>query len=304
MRRALTMLFVAFHVALAHAQTDQDARKLFADGRAAMDRGDWADAETKLASAYDKLPGKGVAFNLAVCREHLGRLTSARDLFRRVAEAERSAGDEARAKIADDRIASVTTRLAHLRVVIAPSVHASVSIDAHANANAGEDVELDPGTHAVDVAALGFVALHDSVELREGEHRDYAPSLTPDAPAPVSVPIIRRSETPIVFAQPPHHARTAGIVTGVVGGSSLLTSAVFAIAAGSLYGSSSAYCNTTTNMCTAQRGVDLRNQSLSFGDASTATAIAGITLVAIGVVLWLVDGGGGHVARSNRSAGR
>jgi hypothetical protein len=276
----------------AHAQSrdsaeDDEARKLFAEARADMDRSDWASAEAKLRASYDKLQGKGVAFNLAVCREHLGKLASARDLFRHVAGAERAAGDEARAKIAETRAADVSARIPRLRIAVPASLHAVVRVD---EATVTDEIEVDPGSHEVDVSAIGYVTWHDSVRLNESEHREIVvPALNAIITPPAPVPIV-------VTPRPRDHTlRTSGWITGGVGVAALATSVAFALAAGSLYAQSNVTCNATTNQCTSQAGVDDRNQSLSFGNASTAFVIAGASLVVVGIVLWAFD------ARSHRA---
>jgi hypothetical protein len=278
------MLLLAARVA--HAQSsadDDDARRLFAEARADMDRSDWASAEAKLRASYEKLQGKGVAFNLAVCREHLGKLLGARELFRHVVLAERAAGDEARARIAETRANEVSARIPRLRVTVPESLHAIVHVDEHVTT---EEAEVDPGAHEVDVSAAGYVAWHDRVQLGESEHREIVvPALSPIIIAPPPI------QTPVVFVPPPraHTLRTTGWITGGAGVVALATGASFALAAGALYAQSSVTCNATTNACTSQAGVDDRNQSLSFGNASTAFVIAGASLVVLGVVLWALD---------------
>src|SRR6478672_4877951 len=81
------------------------AEALFRAGRAAADKGDYVTACPKFEESNRLDPELGTAFNLADCDEHVGKVASAWQLFKEVAQ---------RLPPGDDRVSIATSRAAAL----------------------------------------------------------------------------------------------------------------------------------------------------------------------------------------------
>lgn len=273
-------------------ETQAAARVLFTEARAQMDRGDYEGAEAKLEQAYKMFPGKGIAYQLALCYEHDGKVASAWARYSEVAAAERRVGDEARAAIADERAAAVSSRVPHLRIVMdgaPPDASAWRDGNEIARGGWGTALPVDPGHHVVLARASGYRDWQVDLSLREGESVDVTPVLVAADPplAEGRVPDASIDRAPATHGAP-RAFRTAALVSGVTGLVTLTGGVAMVIASSSIYSASNAYCDASTNLCNSTRGVDLRSQSLVWGDAATVTLITGAVALAAGIVLWVL----------------
>src|SRR5260221_7405355 len=100
---ALAMLLPG--LALAAPRDPAAAEALFRAGRAAADKGDYVTACPKFEESNRLDPEVGTVFNLADCDEHLGKVASAWQLFKEVAQ---------RLSPADERVSIATSRAAAL----------------------------------------------------------------------------------------------------------------------------------------------------------------------------------------------
>jgi hypothetical protein len=75
-----------------------------------------------------------------------------------------------------------------------------------------------------------------------------------------------------------------------VGAAALVTGGAFAAAAVAANGASEDHCEPDdTNLC-SKRGVELRDQARTYGNASTVSVVVGLLGVAAGAVLYLTNG--------------
>src|SRR5439155_2189897 len=105
----VSLLFTAPVFAQRDATTGE---ALFRAGRAAADKGDFATACPKFEESNHLDPALGTVFNLADCDEHIGKIASAWQLFREVAQ--RLPGGDDRIGIANGRASALEPRLPKL----------------------------------------------------------------------------------------------------------------------------------------------------------------------------------------------
>ena len=182
----------------AEAQTDSAAaRALFAEGRALMEKEQFAEACPKFEESLRLDPGMGTQFDLAHCWEKLGRTASAWALFLDVAAAARNANQPQRETAARDRAKALEPRLTRLRIDV-PKSSSEMKIERD-----GQDVgraawgmafPVDPGKHVIEVSAPGKKTWSDEVEV-------------PAAPRTVSLAVPELEDAPL--PPPPPSITTA-----------------------------------------------------------------------------------------------
>ena len=83
--------------------------------------------------------------------------------------------------------------------------------------------------------------------------------------------------------------RTLGLLIGGVGAASVVAAAVFGALSMVSHNASGTWCDSSTDACTSQQGVDARSTAISDGNAATVLLVTGGALLSAGVVLWLVS---------------
>jgi hypothetical protein len=150
----------AFTLVSGQALAQRDAttgEALFRAGRAAVDKGDFSTACPKFEESNRLDPALGTVFNLADCDEHIGKIASAWQLFKEVAQ-RLPTGDD-RIAIANARASALEPRLPklvlHVKTTLPPG--ATVLRDGVELGNASFDlpIPIDPGDHVIVVKAPG-----------------------------------------------------------------------------------------------------------------------------------------------------
>ena len=157
---AIALLLVGARPARAESEPD----RLFREGRAALDRGDYADACAKFERSFaldPRRPGGGLVGNLAECQEHSGHLGRAWQLWNDAAL--RFAGDPGKVKFARDHANAVaehaTTVVIGVPDPTAPGL--AISVNGERVAAAGSiRIVVDPGDIAVEATATGVEPFH------------------------------------------------------------------------------------------------------------------------------------------------
>jgi len=176
------------------------AEQLFAAGREAFERRDFASACPKFEESQRLDPAAGTLINLAACYEKLGRLASAWETWRGALQV-LTPSDERRPAV--ERLAeAMEKRVPRLFIELAPGAPAGTrvardSVDLGA-ASLGVGLPVDPGRHLVIVTAPGRLERRYDVEVGEGKvhklvvepgearHATAAPSTaSPAVPAPL-----------------------------------------------------------------------------------------------------------------------
>src|SRR3954469_3989630 len=99
---------------VAHATDPATAQALFDQGRKLMGQERWAEACPKLEESQRLDPAGGTLLHLALCREHEGRIATAWALYQDAALQAKRDNRKDRAKIAQDRVDALSSRLPRL----------------------------------------------------------------------------------------------------------------------------------------------------------------------------------------------
>lgn len=272
------------------AQTESsESERLFDEGRAAMQSGDYSTACRKFAESNRLDPAVGTRFNLAHCEEEAGHLLPAWTLFRKV-RAELPA-DDRRIPIADQHIAALARRLAHLRVIVDADVSGTrIRIDGVlADApDATGALSIEPGKHEVGVSIPGRAQSTKVVEFGEGSKVElrYAgtrSTATEQGPDTVAVDRAPRSAPDGFESSEP--SRTAAYVAGGVGAVALLVGTIAGVAGLHQESVGNTNCSDATRTCN-QKGVDANRSAHSLATISTIGLVAGVIGVGVGGYLY------------------
>ncbi len=279
--RALVVLVATFAARPAFAApTDEatTAEALFVAGREAVERGDYATACPKFAESDRLDPAAGTRINLADCEEHLGQLASAWRHWHEALEA-LGAGD-GRTPLVKERVAALDRRVPRLTITLGHGFDTArgarvVRDDVEVGlASLSVPLPVDPGPHRVEVTAPDHEPTRKDVTLLEGQSVVLVVDVGAEKP---------RASSPTGAAASPFPFRPVGWASVVVGGASVAASLV--LGAFVLHDKSVVSQNCyPANVCNDQ-GADAAADGRTLGIASTATAIAGVTLVGLGVTL-------------------
>ena len=157
------------------AQADarvERARERFAEGRESLKRGDYAMARAKFEQSQELDPSLGTVLNLAVCEQRVGHLLRAQALLRKFLDT--AAPDDDRRTSAEALADEITAKLPHLVVHVEPSGPIGTWFNVDGNDQrflSGASLDLDPGTHQIELSAVGFARRRITVTLAEAEHR-------------------------------------------------------------------------------------------------------------------------------------
>lgn len=284
----------------AGAQDLASAEGLFAEGRAAMERGDFAEASTKLAASQRLDPSSGTLLNLAVCHAKLGKSATAWAEFLAAARLAQTQGNTARAEEARKQAAEIQPRVSYVVVSMATRPQGlvvrrdEVELDA---STLGSKLPTDPGKHVLEASAPGFESVRVEAVVPEGGA--VAAVTIPDLkPAPAKAPEASAApkpgepakSAPTKPAEPPPSEpnRVPAYVVGGVGAAALVTGGAFGFLALSAY-------KDAKDKCPTYQGCDAAAMSAR-DKAGTRATIAnvglGVGVVGLGVAtaLWLTAG--------------
>jgi hypothetical protein len=306
-------ILVAFAAAPRSARAEPSAadaavaRGLFQEARKLMSEKRWEEACPKLEASERIDPGKGTEFNLADCYEHTGRPASAWTLFEQVVAEAHGSNQSAHEALARARAEEVSGRVPRLLVEVPESSRApglEVTCDGRPLPSAmwSTPLPFDPGDHTIGARAPGHFPWEAKTDLAEGQTLTVtvAPlSVFPES-APVPPPVAAEPPPPVV--SPPSEPRPptaepkgddsaptrriVGLGVAGVGLAGLVTAGVFGALSISSHDAAKQWCNSTTNACVSQQGVDDRTAAIGQGNASSIFFVAGGVLLATGAALW------------------
>ncbi len=193
------------------AAPDAAASALFREGRDLIKRGNWEAGCPKLAISMKRYPAPSTLLNLALCREHEGRVATAWAMPRRARVLNRETVGKTRREsldaVAEQLTGRLQPRLPRLRVTIVPAVPNVTLTEDGRELPLDTAVPFDPGPHQLVATAAGHRDVLRTVTLREGETLAGELSLpiaddgTTVVPAPPPVPPTNPSSQPPT--QPP-----------------------------------------------------------------------------------------------------
>lgn len=271
----LGILGSAPSVARALPEDDRStAEELFEEGRAFVERGDFADACPKFAESLRHDPGLGTMLWLADCYASNGQAASAWAEFK-LAAAEAARRNDPREKVAREKADEFEHRLSRLTVIV-PAAADVEGLDVRQDgvrlgrAEWGIAMALDGGMHTLSASAPGRRRWSTSVELPAG------PTILT-----VSVPVLEVLEKRSSWdAQ-----RALGIGLAGAGAAGIVVGAVFSLEAKSTYDKSNSGPCSPNNVC-AQAGLDERSSARSTASAATLAMGLGATALAAGAVIF------------------
>ena len=276
------------------------AQALFDAGKRLVNDHKYAEACPKFEESQRLDPAIGTHYALAECYEKAGRLASAWVAYLDVAS---EAGAEKRAdreKYAKARAAALAPRLSRITVVVpaasrTPGLEIKRDGETLRDAQWGEPVPTDPGSHVIAASAPGKLPFQTTVVVHD-EGKVLEVQLAPLADAPPAPPTAVGPATPAPAVEPtpgttpeegPHGLGTQGILaiaTGAVGLGGVVVGSIFGLETLSKHSSSQQQCQG--NACSST-GLQDVTDGKNAGNVSTIAFIAGGALLAGGVVLWL-----------------
>ena len=208
----LTALILLSSAALGQTPSNKSAAStLFRQGRAAFDKGDYAEACPKFAESLRLEPAPGTLLNLAVCEERVGKLVSARqhltDLLPQL--------HDERLPFARDLLAKVDKRVCRLTLTRGPGAPTETQVKDEHDGKVlplEQELILDPGDYDLSIMAPGRPSDRLRFTLAEGQTETRV--ITP--PAAV-LPDKTTSIAPTPSSEGPSLGRTLGFVAGGVG---------------------------------------------------------------------------------------
>ena len=306
MAHALLVTTVALFLALpAHAQ-EADANRLYNEGWRLYKDKQYAEAcpllERSVATS-PKIRNRGA---LALCYEATGRLASAYNTWRTVADQAHEAGavETATLKRAVEKSEQLLKKITRVVFqVVDTNLTVQVSLDGRplTAAELRAQVPVDPGEHKLEARAPDRVDWQSSFEIvaadagktrslpigplapiERVEKVELPPGTpTPERPGPAAAPIVDRSP-------PTHPLKYIGAATAGAGLVAIGLGTVFALGAKSKWNDAKDAGCDDNGVCRTQAGADLVNDAHSKATVGTIAFVGGIALIGGGVAMWLL----------------
>lgn len=329
---ALLVVGLASEVAEVSAQVNNDAaaEALFLEGRALMERKDYAAAAAKFGASDKASPSVGARLNQGDCYAALDRTASAWTAYKAAANLAQQKQDSARARLANTKATELSARLTYLIVAVPEPVPGLVVTAAGNPVSAalfGQRVPVDPGSLSIAASAPGFERFSTDVKTagpgqavtatipklasQAGDARP-DPDVKPDV-KPDGEPGIKPDVTPdpggdtVEVEDPGRTRRLLGLSVGAAGLVGVGVGLAFGAAARSNWNSAfdDGLCDEDTNVCDDE-GQDKTDAARTQATISTIAVVAGVALAGAGVVLYLTApsaGDGGASARVSPMVG-
>jgi hypothetical protein len=278
------------------------ARAQFQQGLALESAGDFTGALSAFQEVASVKLTPQVRFNIAICEEHLGKLTLALGEYRLTAVAAIEAGAADVAEQANEHAQSVQARIA--RVVIRRGSGAEVatlSLDGVMLGSTSIDSEIlvDPGPHSVEARAAGFNLFMTSFIVSERETKAVEVTLAkasmaegpsrPKSNEPESAALgSGRALAEPAPSSPTSPLRTASYIAAGVAGASFIASGVFLLLRGGVMSDLDDRCGPDRNNCPAS-AESLLSTGRTYTMLFDVTLVAGVVGLGTAATLVLVD---------------
>ncbi|HEX4335389.1 MAG TPA: hypothetical protein VH062_05715 [Polyangiaceae bacterium] len=306
------------------------ARSLAVDGVKLAQAGKCDDAVDKLERAEKLHHAPIVLANLGECRVTQGHLVDGTEMLRRVLREplpDHPSPTLSKAyEHAQATLDATTPKIGRLTISLTGQGDAqpTVTVDGEPVSAAllGADRPTDPGEHAVEATATGFLKATAKVTLGEGERKSIkldlehdpayvAPAAVEEAPRAAPVESAPAPARPMPTAAsvdtdtpPPVHSsanHTAAYVSWIVGGAALAVGGGFGIAAMSGKSDLDKQCNGNACPAAAQSKLDAARRNGTIATIGFGVGAAG---VALGTVLLFTVGGSSDSAASASAASK
>ncbi|MFI5302355.1 MAG: tol-pal system YbgF family protein [Polyangiales bacterium] len=295
MRRAALILMVptamagllACGICLAQPSDPVAAEKLFRQGRASADAGDYPSACPAFAESLRLDPASGTLLNLADCEERIGRFASAWGHFKSLSR--NLPPTDERLELAHQRAAALAPRVPWIAIELAPDAPRDTRVfrdDLEVDgAGVAAPWPADPGWHSVLVVAPG----------RESR------SIAFVAVAGETLRVVALAGAPLpVQPRPAQSGHTAAWLLGAAGIASLGVGTYFGARAVAERSMSDAGC--TGGVCMTPSELATYESARSDARVSDVALGLGIAALAAGAVLLITSGSGGQSASAFRAS--
>jgi hypothetical protein len=216
-------------------KTKDAARKAFAAGKKAYDKGDYTAAFDGFREANDKIPAPITSYYMASSLDRQGKTEEALKAY------ETLLGDPEIAKLDEDKRQDAQMRLGDLKAKLMGVVNltttppgAMVTVDGEAQV--GEtpmELKLKPGAHKIAVTASGFQPKELELTVGGGEKRDESVTLDQKSQAPAEA--APAAPPPPPPPPPPESKKEKNLVpayvTLAIAGASAIVGGVFGVMA-------------------------------------------------------------------------
>jgi len=270
-----------------------EAKELFLQARAAVKKGDPAQALALFRKSQGRRPTAGTLYNIAICEEQLGLTASAYQHFKELAT-QLSASDE-RLPVTKEHVAILEPRVPWLRIDLARGAPTGTSVTRDdvevSEANLGVELPVDPGTYELVVTAPGRSVRRYTVTAAEGKHETRTVE-----PGEQTASMIKAAAPPphLLAKAPVQEAprRASGSTVAVI---SLGTAGFTGIGAGAGFGVAAIVKkNQVEKLCPVPKqctaaGVAVEGTSRVYAAASTVAFAVGLSALGIGTVLVLTN---------------
>jgi hypothetical protein len=234
-----SLMLVISLAAVAHAQAPSPeetarARKAYALGQELFRKGDFAAALTSFEQAYVAVPNPVVLLSIAECQVRQGSYDAAVASLDRYLTERPQAPDRAQVEA---QIGKLREKPAFVTVESTPPGAAIFVDDVDTGKTSPADLEVKPGTHAIELRIEGFQPDRREVTLPIGGREtlsvvldlDRTPAPVPVAePTPAPAPVEENVRNPHMAVWVAGGIAAAGLVTGgILGGLALKTKSDF-----------------------------------------------------------------------------
>lgn len=283
---------IALAQARAHADVPLDVTALFEQGVKDMRAGNTAVACKEIAAALAKYQDSGIQGTLAECYTKLGKVASAWNLWKELAD---TAPADLR-PVAAQNAAKLEARLPHFKIDVrasVPGLAVTVNDDPITDPTLQTPLPIDPGPLKATARAPGYVDWSATLEATEGTLTTIEiPKLvevpkSPDVvtpPAPTPPPPAAPTEAP----DPGHGRHVLALTIGSAGVVALGVGLAYGVSASSTWSDSMADCHQQgSKLVCDQKGFGLVQDTISNGNVATVLLGLGVAAVGTGVALWL-----------------
>jgi len=294
----LLALAVVGSAAPALAQSaKEEAARLFSEGNALYDNGDFAGALKKFEAARARYPSYKIDLNIATALVELGRPAEAAETYevflqRGSAQAPTDILVSARGKLDE-----LKARLGRV-TVSCPVAGATIKVDGKAAGTTPRDrpVYLQPGEHRLEACKEGHACAAESVTVAAGEQRELTLAPREEAGAATDTGTGAATDTEATVTasadtgRPGSWKATAGWVTLGVGGAALVTGVIFGAMVSS---KSDEHAQAIKDGKTYGELQDIADAGERFQTLEIATLVVGGVALAAGggLLLWHYLGG-------------
>jgi hypothetical protein len=273
------------------------AEAMFQEGRRLLSEGQTDEACARFAGSFAIEASSGTLLNLALCHEKQGKTATAWAEYRAAARLARSQGREARARVADEKVAALEPKLSRLTAVVEeplPGEAIATEAGTLGEGAIGVAVPIDPGAHTLTVTAPGHRPWSTTIEVAAEEQRTLEiPALEPEPvvppPARVEVPKVSILNAPVESSPswPPRRPTRLDAYLTAGAGTLLATGAGFWTVAYMKLGDARDVCNAPTGCSDGERQDRVSTiETLKWMAAGSWVAGGGLALAA-GTHFWL-----------------